>query len=211
MKDIEQRYTNISELRTINEEDSKPKLSGYAVVWNALSTDLGGFKERVKKGTFTRTLQETDDIKILFNHNTDHVLGSTKAKTLFVEERAKGLYFENELPDTQFARDLAVSVDRGDIDGVSFGFKITKDDWDRSEENNDVIRTVKEASLVEISPCTFPAYKSSSVSMRSFEKFKEQSEGAVAPNSDIINRSELLLDGIDVRLQNLKNKIKGKK
>ena len=206
MKDIEQRHTNISELRTINDEGNKPKLVGYAVVWNALSSDLGGFKEKVKKGTFTRTLQETDDIKILFNHNTDHVLGSTKAGTLFIEERSKGLYFENELPDTQFARDLTVSVSRGDIDGVSFGFKITKEDWDRSEDD-DVVRTVKEAILIEVSPCTFPAYESSSVSTRSFEEFK--SAEAVASKTDI--NSERLLDNIGIRLQNLKNKMKEKK
>ena len=160
---IEIRTFSGFELRT--DDGEKPKLVGYAALFNELSEPLGGFREKIKRGAFKKTL-ETDDIRMLFNHDPNYVLGRTGNDTLVLEEKTKGLYFEVTPPETSWAKDLIVSVKRGDLHQNSFGFYTIKDLWDNSDPNN-VIRTLVEVQLFDTSIVTFPAYPKTSVKVRS--------------------------------------------
>jgi HK97 family phage prohead protease len=146
-------------------EGEARKIVGRPAVYNQLSQDLGGFRERIVSGAFTKTLQESN-VKALWNHNDDYVLGSRKAGTLNINEDAGGLMFEAEPPDTQWARDFMLSVDRGDVDQMSFRFRTIRDRWIQDEDGS-VIRELVEVQLIEVSPVTFPAYPQTSVDLRS--------------------------------------------
>jgi hypothetical protein len=153
-------------------ENETPTLQGYGAVFNSLSEPLWGFREQIANGAFATTIQH-DDVRFLFNHNPDHVLGRNKAQTLTLTEDEKGLRFEAKLPDTQFARDLAESVRRGDIDQCSFGFTVSNEEWNYEPE--EPVRTLREVKLFDVSLVTYPAYQDTSASVRSMkEVFEEQ-------------------------------------
>ncbi len=140
------------------------KIVGRPAVYNQLSDDLGGFRERILPGAFTKTLQESN-VKALWNHDDNYVLGSRKAGTLTIIEDGEGLSFEAAPPDTQWARDFMQSVERGDVDQMSFRFRTIRDRWVK-DENDQLLRELVEVQLVEVSPVTFPAYPQTSVDLR---------------------------------------------
>lgn len=164
--DREIRTLPVRELRVAQEAGAPAKLVGYASVFNVWSEDLGGFRERFLPGAFTNVLKDAD-VRALINHNPTLILGRTKANTLSLRQDDTGLWMEVTLPDTQYARDLAESVKRGDIDQMSFAFSVLKDDWAYADDGT-VRRTVIELdSLDDVSPVTYPAYPQTSVSARS--------------------------------------------
>ncbi|BAU28966.1 prohead peptidase [Aneurinibacillus soli] len=171
---FEQRTFTLSNIEVRMEgEAGAPTVSGDVVMFEQLSVPLWGFREKVRKGAFDKSLRKSI-IKALWNHNSDLVLGSTKNRTLRLWEDDMALRFELDLPNTTWGKDAAESIRRGDVDGVSFGFEVVKDEWDY-DDPSDVIRTLIEVNLYEISPTPFPAYPDSSVDMRSakrtFERF----------------------------------------
>ena len=138
---------------------------GYAARFNSPSEWMG-FTEYIAPGAFTRTLKARNEVKAFLNHNTDIVLGSTRAGTLKLQQDDKGLLAQIQLPDTTAGRDLAVSVARGDVSGMSFGFNVPKggDEWSSDGQE----RTLREIALAEVSPVTgFPAYSATTASVRS--------------------------------------------
>jgi len=149
----------------LREEGNTMTAIGYASVFNRLSQNLGGFVERVAQGTFAKTIQEAD-VRALFNHDADQVLGRSKSGTLRMQEDEKGLRYEIDLPNTQLGRDLAALLERGDISGSSFGFTTISDEWGETEDGYP-LRTLTEVKLRDVSPVTFPAYTSSEASLRS--------------------------------------------
>lgn len=145
-------------------------IAGYAAVFNS-ETDIGGmFREQIARGAFKPSL--SGDVRALFDHDTSHVLGRTKAGTLRMTEDDHGLAVEIDLPDTQTGRDLRESMARGDIDGMSFGFRVTKQEWDESGEIP--LRTIREVELFEVSVVTFPAYADTEVALRSLEDARKE-------------------------------------
>jgi uncharacterized protein len=146
--------------------DGSRSISGYAIRFNEPSSDLGGFTEIVAPGAVTESLKNNPDVICLRDHDQSLLMGRTKSKTLTLTEDANGLRFNCKLPATTQAADLAESIDRGDLDGVSFGFATAEDKW-TSDGAGNVIRTLLKVDLFEISPCSFPAYPSTSVSVRS--------------------------------------------
>ena len=148
-------------------------ITGYAAVFNT-ETDIGGyFRERIAPGAFAEAIK--GDVRALFDHDSAHVLGRTKSGTLRLEEDERGLKIEIDLPDTQTARDLAASMERGDIDGMSFGFEVLKQTWD--ETSGDIpLRTVEEVRLHEVSVVTFPAYADTEVALRSMDDAREEAK-----------------------------------
>ncbi len=145
-------------------EGESPKLTGYAAVFNSLSEDLYGFKEKIAPGAFADTIQK-DDIRALWNHDKNYVLGRTKSGTLRLEEDERGLKIEIDPPDTTWANDLMASIDRKDVNQMSFGFHAIRDTWDDQDKKMPV-RTLEEVKLIDISPVTFPAYKSTQIQTR---------------------------------------------
>jgi hypothetical protein len=179
--EIERRTFDLAELRL--EGDKKPTIRGYAAVFNKFSEDLGGFREKIAPGAFAGAIQG-NDVRALFNHDPNYVLGRTKAKTLRLSEDEKGLVIEIDPPDTQFARDLMVSMQRGDISQMSFGFQTIKDNWKKSQ-GKDMERTLLEVRLLDVSPVTFPAYPQTSVAVRDYIKAQKLDEqGALNGRTD---------------------------
>jgi HK97 family phage prohead protease len=129
-----------------------------------MSVDLGGFREIIAPGAFAESL--TGDVLLLRDHVPALLMGRTKSGTLTLADTADGLNFNCKLPGTTSASDLAESIERGDLDGVSFGFICRDDKWAAADDGN-VIRTVVSAELIEISPCSLAAYPANSVSVRS--------------------------------------------
>ena len=153
------------ELRMAGSKDA-PRLLGYASVFDKPSEDLGGFVEYVKRGAFTRTLKDGRDVVALVHHNPELVLGRKSAGTLSLEEDDHGLRFEVLLPDTSTARDLAVSVGRGDVRGASFGFTIPKggDRW--MSRGGLTVRELLDVDLHDVTVTASPAYPDTSVAKR---------------------------------------------
>jgi len=165
MEDIELRSIDQAELRVEEREDKQPVIKGYAIVYNKLSEDLGGFREQVSPGACSRAIKE-DDIRAAFNHDSNYILGRNKAGTLQLSEDDKGVFFEiNPLPDTQWCRDLQVSISRGDINQCSFKFSVIKDQW---EDKKMPVRTLLDMKLYDVSIVTYPAYPQTSVKVRDY-------------------------------------------
>jgi uncharacterized protein len=154
----ERRFFKAAEVRV----SPSGGIAGFAAVFNQLSEDLGGFRERILPGAFSRCLGSGADVRCLFNHNPDALLGRTKSGTLRLSEEPAGLYFDCDLPDTQAGRDVRASIKRGDITQCSFGFTVQGQNW----LENGTIRVLADVDLFDVSPVTFAAYPQTSVSAR---------------------------------------------
>lgn len=160
-----------AEIRIDGGGDAEPsRIVGHAAVFNALSEDLGGFREKIAPGTFAKTIK-ADDIRALFNHDSAFVLGRNKAGTLDLEEDREGLAISIDPPDTTFARDLLVSIERGDISQMSFGFRTVSDEW-ADQDKQTPVRTLTEVRLLDVSPVTFPAYPQTDVALRALDEWR---------------------------------------
>lgn len=151
--------------------EDKQTLVGHAALFDVLSEDLGGFKEKIRKGAFANSIQ-IDDVRALFNHDSNYVLGRNTKGTLKLKEDDRGLAIEIIPPETQFAKDLMALIGRGDISQMSFGFIVKVDEWDFTDEKN-VIRTLVEVQLWDVSPVTFPAYPQTEIGVNARDIFSE--------------------------------------
>lgn len=152
------------ELRA-GEGDATPKIIGHASVFNK-PADLGYFIETVKPGAFSRTIQQ-EDIRALFNHDPNYVLGRNRAGTLSLSEDAIGLAIENTPPDTQWARDLQVSIRRRDITQMSIGFYARGATF--RKDGDQWYRDLTDIQLFDVSPVTYPAFVETDVNVRTAE------------------------------------------
>lgn len=152
------------EVRGADEGENQRKLTGYAAVFDQLSGVLfGQFRERIERGAFANSMD--GDIRALWNHDTNFPLGRTTANTLRLEEDAHGLRVEILPPNTSWGRDAVESIRRGDVDQMSFGFDVLDDTWDQDDDGA-LIRTLRKVRLWEVSPVVFPAYPTTTVSVR---------------------------------------------
>ena len=159
---MERRFFQ-TEIRADGEEQAL-KLNGYAAVFDQMSVLLyGQFRERIARGAFAGSL--ADDVRALWNHDTNLPLGRTKAGTLKLDEDSHGLRVEIDPPATQAGRDAVESIRRGDVDQMSFAFDVLEDEWDKNDAG-EIVRTLRKVKLYEVSPVTFPAYPQTSVSAR---------------------------------------------
>ncbi|MER0179460.1 HK97 family phage prohead protease [Heyndrickxia faecalis] len=173
MKTREMRTFDITGLQKRDGLNDQPTMiTGYASVFNSKTSIGEFFDEVIAPGAFSKSLANNSDVRALFNHNWDKVLGRTKSGTLRLFEDDRGLKFEIDLPDTSVARDLAESMARGDINQCSFGFFATSENWDYTSEP--ALRTVTEVELYEISIVSIPAYEDTEAALvRSKEIDKE--------------------------------------
>ena len=170
-KQKEIRTLDIQGLQTRSQGDSESNvIEGYAAVFNSPTDIWGMFTEIIAPGAFEDAIASNNDIRALFNHDWNNVLGRTKSGTLRLSEDARGLKFEVDLPNTTLARDLSESLKRGDISQCSFGFVPTSETWDYEPEIP--VRTINSVELHEISVVSIPAYEDTEVSLRSKEANK---------------------------------------
>lgn len=162
--ELERRTFELKEMRVAAAADDQPtKIEGYAAVFNALSDDLGGFREKIIPGAFAESIL-VDDVRALFNHDPNYVLGRNISGTLQLAEDDHGLKISITPPDTQWARDITELIRRGDVDQMSFGFMTITDQW--HEEEGKTIRDLIKVKLFDVSPVTFPAYPQTVVAAR---------------------------------------------
>ena len=180
MKDLEMRTLGNQpcELRTSGDgETERPQIAGYAAVFNTRSALLfGTFVEEIAPGAFDDVMG--DDVRALFNHDPNFVLGRTRSNTLRLEIDSRGLAYTIDPPETQTVRDLVLTpLKRGDVTGSSFGFRVAPDGDEWRREGEIIVRTIhKLAELRDVSPVTYPAYGDSHAAQRSLESWKKMAE-----------------------------------
>ena len=148
------------------------KVEGYAAVFNS-EAELGEFRECIAPGAFRSSIASGRSIRALYNHDSGAVLGTTQGKTLELQEDAKGLRFSLELPDTTVGRDVAELVKRGDVSGCSFGFRVAPggDKWE--QRGHTMVRTLTDVDLAEITLTADPAYRDTTLALRSMPREQE--------------------------------------
>jgi HK97 family phage prohead protease len=162
MKKIERRTYTVKDVQARSAEDGTMRLAGYAAVFNESSVPLP-FKESIAPGAFRKTLSEVPDVRLLINHE-GLPLARSKNGTLTLTEDDRGLYFEAELADTTEARDIYKLVERGDVDQMSFAFRVIRQKWSEDRSR----RVLTEVSLADgdVSVVTYPAYPTTTVEAR---------------------------------------------
>lgn len=168
--EIEIRRVTAANLRADQAaDDFRPILRGTAIVFNSVSLDLGGFVEIIRPRAITRTLDEKIDLRALVDHDTGKVIGRLSAGTLKVRADDAGLQIEVVPPNTTVGRDIVESVRRGDIDEMSFAFRVLDQTWNFEVEP--VLREILDMRVSEVSVVAWGAFPQTEVDVtkRSFE------------------------------------------
>jgi hypothetical protein len=165
----EARCVPLTRVDVRRSDDGGVTVAGYAAVFGSPSEDLGGFVEEIKQGAFRKVLKGGPDVRFLINH--DGVpLARTTNSSLRLKEDPRGLRIEAELADTAQARDLATSLERGDIDQMSFMFMVEPDgrEWFFPDDPDEPARRViyEFSELYDVSAVTFPAYPATEIGVR---------------------------------------------
>ena len=187
-------------------DDEKQIVEGYALRFNKLSNDLGGFVEEISP----EALKEADlsDVRCLIDHDSSKVLGRTTSETLELNVDDEGLYFRCQLPNTTYAKDLYENIRLGNISNCSFGFILDDEDGDSFEKREDGLfkRTLRKIrSLFDVSIVTYPAYNDTDVApaLRSIEAIKESEQAEVRKAQEAEQR-KLDLAKLELELLRLK-------
>ena len=192
-KKIERRTYSVRDVEARADGDGM-RLAGYAAVFNDSSVPLP-FKESIAPGAFRKTLSETPDVRLLINHE-GLPLARTKNGTLKLNEDDRGLRFEADLADTQEGRDIYELVKRGDVDQMSFAFRVIRQKWNDDKSR----RVLTEVSLADgdVSVVTYPAYPTTTVEAREHikEAIKAMKEGREVTGESLIV-VQAILDKID--------------
>lgn len=188
MDTIERRVMPLVDLEVRAADADEPAvIRGYAAVFGQLSDELGGFREKIRPGAFATSLEQ-DDVRALWNHDANYVLGRRMAGTLSLEEDEMGLRVLIVPPDTTWANDLITSMARGDVNQMSFGFKTRADSWEQSEAGT--VRELLDVQLFDVSVVTFPAYPQTSAEARNKAMAMAGNGQAAGPAADDGERPE---------------------
>lgn len=170
--DKEIRQVNFLEIREAAPESNIKTVGGYACRYNSptlINTAFGDkFLEEIAPDAFKESISNRNQ-KALWNHDTSKPLGSVKSGTLRFKEDAEGLNYDVDIPNNSYGLDAYESIKRGDVDGSSFGFYAVEQKWAEVMHEGEKLykRTITKGELLEVSPCTFPAYESSEINVRS--------------------------------------------
>ena len=161
-------------------------VEGYAIIFNSMSDDLGGFKEIVAPNALDGV--DVSDVKCLINHDFSYIIGRTQAGTLELQVDEKGLYFKCRLPNTSYARDIYENIKAGNVNQCSFFYTLPPNDstartWQNID--NEYVQTINKIDeLIEVSIVTIPAYKDTSVEVgqraKDLKKFKQLEQMKIA-------------------------------
>ncbi len=195
----QQNSTGQDEVRSCRlevREQTDGHIKGYPIVFNRLSEDLGGFRERILPNAVTLD----DDVRADFNHSADYIIGRVKAGTLKVSIDSKGVYMDAIPPATSWARDLQASIKRGDIDQGSFSFRVLPGGQQITEENGQQVRTLSKILVRRLSVVSDPAYTATAIEARNRSAKPPQASGGapkpaypIAPLS-VYQRRQALFD-----------------
>ena len=188
-KKIERRTYTVQDVEARQADDGTMRISGYAAVFNDSSVPLP-FVERIAPGAFRKTLSETPDVRLLINHE-GLPLARTKNGTLTLTEDSRGLYMDAVIADTQEGRDLYTLIQRGDMDQMSFAFRVIRQKWNEGRTE----RLLTELSLADgdVSVVTYPAYPTTSVEAREHLKRAIQ---AIKEGREVTGESLIVIQAI---------------
>lgn len=204
MPDKETRIIPAGQMRLVRAENGPPRaaIEGYAALFNSPSVDLGGFTEVIARGAFSDALAKPHDVRALFNHDPNNVLARTKSGTLILREDDRGLRMIAELPDTQVGRDLAVSMERGDIDQMSFAFDLEYGKDEKWSKAGPSIRTITRIrNLYDVSVVTYPAYPDTTVALRTLKEMQAKNPAAASettPDAKAAHEMEIPPPGLTI-------------
>lgn len=188
--EVERRFLPLeaAELRLAPAEaEGEPeRIRGWFAIHERWSPVYGDFRERIARGFFRPALEALADVRALWNHNPDFVLGRTRSGTLRLEERedgdVSGLWGEINPPAAGVLRELALEpMRRGDVTGASFAFTVAEDAWEEGEGGIWQRTLVRIGELLEVSPVTFPFYPETALALRSREAWRA---GHQAPEAE---------------------------
>jgi HK97 family phage prohead protease len=144
-------------------------LEGYAAVFNSptrIDSWEGTFDEVIAPGAFSKTIRERKPV-MQFDHGHDIATGSVPIGAIEdIREDKLGLFVSARLHDNARVEPIRQAIASGAIDGMSFRFRVVREEWDESDKDIPV-RTIKEVELFELGPVVFPAYESTTVGVRS--------------------------------------------
>ena len=165
---MEKRYLHMHDIKTRSADNDEKVIEGYFAVFNEIYQVWKDVTESIAPGAFTDSLN--GDIRALYNHNTDQILGRTSAGTLTLKQDEKGLWGQIKVNerDTE-AVNVYERIARGDISGCSFGFDIESEEVRVNDDGSVHYTITKVNPLYEVSPCVFPAYEQTSVESRGKE------------------------------------------
>ena len=153
--------------RSESEGGSPGTFEGYGAVFNSRTVIYGIFTESIRPGAFRDSIESKKRVMSLFNHDVNNVLGSTDSG-LRLREDEKGLWVENELPNTSDGRDVAELIRRGDVRGQSFMFYVTAEEWTYPKRDDELPHCdIIAVDLLEVGPVVWPAYETTSIGLRS--------------------------------------------
>lgn len=170
----------------IREEGDGMTFVGYAAKFDQPSENLGGFVEYVERGAFSRSLKSRNDVMLLWNHDAGEPLASTRSGTMKLTEDEVGLRVEARLPQTTRGKDLAILLRDGIVGKMSFGFNVIKDSW--NAEGNE--RRLKSVRLFEVSAVVWPAYTSTSASVRGLDLVAQRASVDADELADVMLKIE---------------------
>lgn len=171
--------TRASAVRLESREDGSKRITGIASVTYDGTPDTEyelwpGLRERISPGAFDRALKENHDVRALFNHDSNLVLGRTKSGTLKLSVTREGLAYEVTPADTTAYRDTVAHLERGDVDGSSFAFMVTREEWLYDQKRGVDIRDIKDVQLFDVGPVTYPAYEATTSAVRGSMLLRDQ-------------------------------------
>jgi HK97 family phage prohead protease len=185
--DISARASQTRELRAFTSADLTFRdakgggftFDGIASVTNTayqVRDQWGDYAETIATGAFSKTLKEKADVRLLINHEGTP-LARTKSGTLKLSA-APDLRAVAELdPANPKVQEIRSAMSRGDLDQMSFAFKVLRDSWDAGYDN----RTISEVKLFDVSLVTYPANPATVVKLRSDDAPKSESAAAAKP------------------------------
>ena len=174
---MERRFIPLEKLEIREADSGNMSISGLAAVIDQESEDLGGFTEIIEQGAFDDAIMSSD-VRALFNHDSNYLLGRTASGTLRLEARDDGLYYEvDNLPQTR--RDVYELIQRGDVTGNSFAFTVEEDRWEQRSNGATVRYISKVRELFDVGPVVYPAYSQTVVSARALERARSETTSAV--------------------------------
>ena len=174
---------------TIEQKDTR-HVAGYAIVFNSLSVDLGGFREIISSDAITQELIDNSDVIFNYNHDNNMMLGRSRngQGTLSLRKDEHGLYFECELPNSPMGENVLESIKRGDLSQCSFAFTINPEDegaetWERRDDG--IYRTINRiAGLYDVSAVCTPAYEDTEISTRAKNILEEMNKEDIELRED---------------------------
>lgn len=168
MERRERQLRSVATEFATRQDGDTPHISGYFAVFNSNYEIAPGMSESIAPGAFSRTL--SNDVRALINHDSTLVAGRTKAHTLELREDEHGLWCDIAVnPKDGDIMNAYERVKRGDVDQCSFGFEIVSEETDFRDDGS-IHWTITEVNLIEVSVCTFPAYKETNISARAKER-----------------------------------------